>query len=59
MNKQTCYPILRFIVSLTPSINNPKFSSDFMIVISHTFLFRMTKVIPFSSLKTPRPRIFL
>lgn len=53
------YFISCFTVSLTPSVKNPKFSSDFMIVISHIFSFRMTKVIRFSSLKTPRPRILL
>ena len=51
-NPPSCFLISCFTISLTPPINTPEFSSDFMILIS-TPSFRMTKQVPFPALITP------
>ena len=49
-----------FIVSVTPSINKPKSSNDFTIlIISLISSFKINKVNPILVLKAPFPLIFL
>ena len=49
-----------FTVSVTPSINTPESSNDFMIlIISFISSFKINKVNPFPALTAPFPLIFL
>ena len=57
---QPSFFILCFTVSVTPPINKPKSSSDFMIlIISFISSFKMNKVNPFSALAAPFPLTFI
>ena len=59
-NPPSCFFISCFTVSVTPSINTPESSNDFMIVIiSFIFSFEINKVNPFPALTAPFPLIFL
>ena len=59
-NPPSCLFISCFIVSLIPSINTPKFSSDFTIlIVSSIFSFEMAKVIAFPALYDSSPTLFL
>ena len=52
--------ILCLTVSVTPSINTPESSNDFIIlIISFISSFEINKVTPFSALAAPFPPIFL
>ena len=56
----SCFYISRFTVSVTPSINTPESSNDFMILsISHISSFEINKVKHFLVLRAPFPLIFL
>ena len=58
-NLPSCLFISCFLVSLTPLINTPEFSSDYMIlIISSNCSFKMAKVIPFPALTAASSRHF-
>ena len=48
-----------FTVSVTPSINTPESSNDFVILIIFISSFKINKVNPFPALTTPFPIVFL
>ena len=59
-NPPSCFFISCFTVSVTPSINTPESSNDFMIlIISFISSFEVSKVNPFPALTVSFPLIFL
>ena len=59
-NLPSCFFISSFTVSVTPSMNTPESSNDFIIlIISFISLFEINKVNPFPALTAPFPLIFL
>ena len=55
-----CFFISSVTVSVTPSVNTPESSNDFIIlIIPFISSFEINKVNPFPALKTPFPLIFL
>ena len=59
-NKEVHLCVSCFTVSVTPSINTPKSSNDFMIlIISFISSLKINKINPFLALATPFPPIFL
>ena len=60
LTKLSCFFISCFAVLVTPSINTPEYSNDFMIlIISFISLFEINKVNPFPAMTAPFPLIFL
>ena len=60
MNQPSYSFISCFIVLVTPSINTPESSDDFIIlIISFISPFKINKVNPFPALTAPFPHIFL
>ena len=59
-NQRSCFFISCFTVSVTPSINTPESSNDFMVlIISLISSFEKNKVNSFPALTTPFSLIFL